>query len=160
MIDLDKYYLGLILLNPFVYNKKRQLRYYQGVNWDPFCSMEPSYGMFVGLITILKKDEETFYDEIYSRFDKEVAYHIGETNKYGIFLAHVKNIKKCFPNFVPTIYELDELIAEDALEKMLTAPYYICKDSNEYSIVLLDEEDENVLKVREEYYQKLLKLKK
>jgi len=151
--NLDDYYIGFIQLNPYVYSKEKASRLLDGIDYDPFSEVDPLTGMIQGLVVLLRKEGDIFYDEYSSRYRNEVSYHLGETNKLGIKLTYIKPFQEIYPE--PGVIVIKEEVEgnPEALSYLLeNYDYYIShsKLDNSDAIVIMD--DERMLLVRDEYY--------
>lgn len=126
MFSLDDYYLGLILAHPSYYtNPQRKSRLIYETA-DPFANMPLEQAMIFGVVTLLRKKGETYYDEDYSIYENELAYQLGETNALGISLAHVKPFRDVYHEEATTYIQEDVVEDFEALEEMaLTHSYYV-----------------------------------
>lgn len=90
MFDVNDYYLGLIFSSPNYYkNKKSKQRLLSCPEADPFCELTKEQALIVGNVVLLRKSNDTYYDEDYSIFRNELSYHLNKPNRLGIVLAYV-----------------------------------------------------------------------
>lgn len=154
-IDLNDYYIGFIQLNPYVYKREDAERLLDGINYDPFSEVDPLTGMIEGLVVLLRREGDIFYDEYSSRYKNEVSYHLGETNKFGIKLTYIKPFQEVYPE--PGIAAIKEEVEgnPEALEYLLeNCDYYISHSKLDRSDAIVIMDDERMLQVRDEYYDK------
>lgn len=86
----NDYYIGLLLLNPLIYDKNIATRIVDGINYDPFCECDMPTAIFQGTLTLVRKVGDKYCLEYESRYKNEIILNLGETNKYGIYLAYIK----------------------------------------------------------------------
>lgn len=143
-LDLNDYYLGVIVATPEYLNNPKKNRYLGEVNFDPFGDIDPFSAVTFGMITLLKKEikdgQERYVDQYYSRYRNELSYTLHDRNKLGIVLAHVKPFLECYHE-LPTWY-----MEEDFIERCkdtdfyYSHTYYIAvKETGEEAIVILNE---------------------
>lgn len=143
MLDINDYYIGVLLASPDYYSDNRRFRMFQDVSFDPFQNISVIQSFFSGVPTLLRRDGDKYYDEYYSRWRNEISYHLGKPNDLGITLAHVKPFSECYQE--DAVFYIQEDIEDDywTLEELLlTRSYYIThsKLMNTDAIVILDEE--------------------
>lgn len=126
LFSLDDYYLGLILAHPSYYTnpeRKKRCKYEYA---DPFSGMVLEQAMIFGVVTLLRKKGDHYYDEDYSIYENELAYQLGKTNSLGISLAYVKPFCDVYHENPTTYIQEDVLENFEVLEEMaLTHSYYI-----------------------------------
>jgi hypothetical protein len=154
-MDLNDYYVGLIQLDPNVYNRDNCRRMLGDINYDPFCNIDEITGIVIGELALLRKDGDNFFDIYNSRFKNELKYQVNKTNKFGIKLLYVKPFKEIY-NEDELILDKDEVMNNcDLLDELIISrEYYIgySKEEKNYDIVILN--DTLLEGVREEYYDK------
>jgi len=155
---LDKFYLGFIQLNPYVYNTDIARRMLYDVNYDPFCEDHPIYSMIYGNVVLLRREGDNFYDEYSSRYRNEIKYKIGETNKYGIRLSYVKSFTDIYKE-EPLVICKEEAEDDYNVQSYLydNRQYYISHSKLDGSdaIIILDSYYGDEV-VRQEYYNLLI----
>ena len=157
MLNLDDYSLGLILAHPDYYKNKKRERLFQGVSYDPFIEIPKEIAITMGVITLLRKANDKYYDEENSIWENELSYTLGQTNHLGITLAYVKPFKESYQEKA-TVYQEEEL--ENDIDKKLDAifnhSYYIThsKLTRKDKIITITEYPKDA--VRNEYLQQLL----
>ena len=143
MFDMNEYYLGVILAHPDYFNNPKRHRYYGGVSFDPFAETLPVCALKTGIVTLLHKVEENYYDEYYSRYKNEIAYQLGTSNNLGLILAYARPFQDYYEE-QPKIYIQEEIDNNSQkLEELYNNhSYYIVhyKYSKDYAIVQLDME--------------------
>lgn len=76
MFDIDDYYLGVVLASPNYYkNSNTQNRLITSPCADPFQHIPMDQALVTGNVVILKKKNDTYYDEEYSIYTNELSYH-------------------------------------------------------------------------------------
>ena len=143
MFSIDEYYLGVIVAEPSRYDKTSKNRYYQGYSFDPFYNIPLPLAISIGVVTLLHKIENRYYDEYYSIYKNELYYEQNASNSLGIMLVYAKPFRDYYKE-EPIIYEQEEL--ENSYKKMEEVfnnhSYYIThnKTKKSYAIVQLDME--------------------
>ncbi len=156
MLCLEAYYLGLIFATPEYFSNPKKNRYLADLSYDPFQELSPAVSMILGNVVLLKKEGNVFYDEDYSRYPKELAYQLNQTNSLSIHLAHVKPFTDCYPEEA-YIYDEEEFSKDpDLAMEMIGLPYYIIHSNltNQEALVLVDESRRDM--VRFEFFRNLL----
>lgn len=151
---IDKYYLGFIQLDPTVYDKEKARRMIDDINYDPFCEVDILTGMLQGIIVLLRKEGNIFYDEYSSRYKNEIKLHLGKTNQYGIRLSYVKKFNDIYTEDPVTLIKED--VEKDYLkmyELLFEHEYYISHSKLDKSYVPVIIDEEKMLEVREEYFE-------
>lgn len=154
MFDINDYYLGLIFSSPNYYkNNKSKQRLLSCPEADPFCGLTKDQALIVGNVVLLRKSNDTYYDEDYSIFRNELAYHLNKPNRFGIVLAYVKPFSECYGD-EPKIYNINDI--DDALEEILNLPYYVVhyEDNDNYAVII--NEDSPLISVRYEYFRNIM----
>lgn len=153
---IDDYYLGLILLNPYIYNKDTARRMLDDVNYDPFADMNLITGMIQGEVTLLRKCNDSEYcDEYSSRYKNEVKLRLGQTNEYGIKLVHLKPFSKVFKEEPPVLIKEDLEKDFSPLEDILfNNEYYLRYSKLDKTTVPVIVREDKLEIVRDEYYEK------
>lgn len=158
MFDIHNYYLGVILAHPnYFQNSKSRIRAIQDIEADPFSSLTLEQALITGVVTLLRKEGDSYYDEDYSRYKNELHYELYKTNSLGIALVYVKPFVECYHEEAVFYTQEDVLLQPEVLEEMaLSHSYYVMhsKVTNQNAIVINDYEPMSM--VREEYLRNLL----
>lgn len=158
MLDLNDYYLGVILAHPsYFINPKSQNRILQDIEADPFQGIPFPQSLVTGVVVRLRRKDDRYYDEDYSRYKNELCYELGKTNSLGIALAYVKPFTECYPEEAQVYIQEKVLEQPEMLEEMaLLNSYYIMHSNltNTDAIVINDEAP--MEKVRQEYLEHLI----
>lgn len=126
MFDINDYYLGLLLAQPGYFSNPKSIKRQMYEDADPFADMPIEQAMILGVVTLLRKKDDTYYDQDYSIYKNELAYQLGEVNSLGISLAYVKPFRDCYSEEPTTYIEEDVLEQLELLEEMtLTHSYYV-----------------------------------
>lgn len=96
MIDLNNYYLGIIIADMTYFNNKKRYRMIGDVSYDPFDGHPFPVATISGIPTLLRKENDIYYDEHFSRFKNELSYKLNEANNLGIILAYAKPFLEFF----------------------------------------------------------------
>lgn len=143
MFNINEYYLGVILAHPDYFINPKRHRYYGDVSFDPFDETPPIYALTIGIVTLLHKVEEKYYDEYYSIYKNEIGYQLETTNNLGLTLAYVRPFQDYYKE-QPQIYIQEEIEGNTKkLEELYdNHSYYVThyKYSKDYAIVQLDTE--------------------
>lgn len=159
-LDLNDYYLGVIVATPEYLNNPKKNRYLGEVNFDPFGDIDPFSAVTFGMITLLKKEikdgQERYVDQYYSRYRNELSYTLHDRNKLGIVLAHVKPFCELYHDR-PKWYMEEEFIrrCEEDENFYFNHTYYIAvKDTGDEALIILDEAPSENVQI--EYFRNLL----
>lgn len=150
--SLDQYYLGIIIPELVYYQNSnpKKSRMLNGVSFDPFEEVAPLYALIFGVPTLLRKEDDLYYDEYYSRWKNEVAYQEGEPNLLGIILGYVKPFREYYPEASHT-YIKEDVENDPSLMRQLWEEhsFYIAHSRLDRSdaIVLFDEEPMKQLQI-------------
>jgi len=90
MINLEDYYLGVIIADMSYFNNPKRYRTCGNISYDPFNRQPFEVAAVCGVVTLLRKKDDIYYDEFYSRYKNELCYSLNEANKLGIVLAYVR----------------------------------------------------------------------
>lgn len=157
MFDINDYYLGLIFSSPNYYkNSKSKQRLFSYPDFDPFWELTKEQSLIVGNIVLLRKRNDTYYDEDYSIFRNELSYHLNKPNRLGIILAYVKPFSECY-NDVPKIYNINDINNDDEIiDEIINLPYYVVhyEDNDDYAVII--NEDSPLISVRNEYFRNIM----
>jgi len=154
-MNLSNYYLGFIQLNPFIYNRIKARRMIGEINYDPFCEEDILTGMIQGMVVLLRKENDIYYDEYSSRYKNEIKYKLNETNEYGIRLAYIKPFQELYQEKPLTLIKEKTENNYEVLEELFyTREYYISHSTLDGSDAIVIIDDEKADLVREEYYDK------
>ena len=157
MFDINDYYLGLIFSSPNYYkNSKSKQRLFSYPDFDPFWELTKEQSLIVGNIVLLRKKNDTYYDEDYSIFRNELSYHLNKPNRLGIILAYVKPFSECY-NDVPKIYNINDINNDDEIiDEIINLPYYVVhyEDNDDYAVII--NEDSPLISVRNEYFRNIM----
>ena len=159
-IDINDYYLGVILATPEYLNNPKRHRYFGDCDFDPFVNSTFFETVLFGVVTLLKKEEkdgeEYYVDQYYSRYKNELRYQLYKENSLGIILSHVKAFTDCYHEET-NWYTQEEVLAKMYQEDDFTFQhtYYICTlKTGEENIVIINEMPMDA--VQNEYYRELL----
>lgn len=158
MFNLDDYYLGLIFVRPEYFSNPERKRVIWDVSFDPFHEVSPDVAMIFGKVVLLKKKDDIYYDEYYSRYPNELAYKLGEDNKLGIKLVHVKPFAECYHEEVNIFVEEDVFKDSYMALEMLEHSYYVIHSKLKKSDAIVINCEEPMEIVRHEYFKDLLGL--
>lgn len=112
MFDINDDYFGGILAHPdYFRNPKSRSRIIQAKEADPFFFLTLEQALTIEVVTLLRKNRASYYDEDYSRYPNELWYELYQTNSFGIALAYVKPFVDCYDE------ELTFYIQEDIIKK-------------------------------------------
>ncbi len=156
----NDYYIGLLLLNPLIYDKNIATRIVNGINYDPFCECDMPTAIFQGTLTLVRKVGDKYCLEYESRYKNEIILNLGETNKYGIYLAYIKPFCEVYqkrPKLL--IKEEIENDYDKMCELLFNDEYYLSFSKMDKSIVPVIINENNMNLVREEYYDKFFRNK-
>ena len=157
MFDINDYYLGLIFSSPNYYkNSKSKQRLFSYPDFDPFWELTKEQSLIVGNIVLLRKKNDTYYDEDYSIFRNELSYHLNKPNRLGIILAYVKPFSECY-NDVPKIYNINDINNDDEIiDEIINLPYYVVhyEDNDDYAVII--NEGSPLISVRNEYFRNIM----
>lgn len=157
MFDVNDYYLGLIFSSPNYYkNKKSKQRLLSCPEADPFYGLTKDQSLIIGNVVLLRKSNDTYYDEDYSIFRNELSYHLNKPNRLGIVLAYVKPFSECYSD-TPKIYNQDDIFGnDDIIDEIIDLPYYVIhyEDNDNYSVII--NEDSPLISVRYEYFRTMM----
>lgn len=154
MIDLSNYYLGLIQLNPFEYDRTKARRMIGDINYDPFSDIDILTGFIQGLVILLKKENDKYIDEYSSRYKNEIKYELNKTNNYGVKLTYVKPFTEVYTTPTKLFIKEDLEDNPELFEEMLDYEYVIQYSKIEKEAVPVIINDSLMHTVREEYYEK------
>ncbi len=152
---LNDYYIGLLLLNPLVYQRNTATRMCDGVNYDPFCELDIPTAIFQGTLTLVKQVDNMYCLEYESRYKNEIIIKLDETNEYGIKLAYVKPFREVYKNTPKLLIKEEVENNYDMLcELLFNDEFYLSYSKLDKTTVpvIIDEDKMNI--VREEYYDK------
>lgn len=90
MINLNNYYLGIIITDISYFNNPKRYRMIGDVSYDPFEGKSFPVATVCGIPTLLRWEDDVYYDEFFSRFKNELSYKLNKSNNLGIVLAYVK----------------------------------------------------------------------
>lgn len=157
MLNLDDYYLGVILAHPDYYQNEKRKRLINDVSFDPFISVPPVIAITVGIVTLLHKKKDIYYDEYNSRWENELSYRLKEANPLGITLAYVKPFKDCYHED-PTTYIEEEMEhnPEQLEDALFNHSYYIVHSKLKKKDTIVIAEDNPMNAVQYEYLKDLL----
>lgn len=143
MFDINEYYLGVILAHPTYYNNPKRHRYLGECSFDPFEEVPIAIALTMGVVTLLHKIDDKYFDEYHSIYRNELAYQLNRTNPLGITLAFARPFQDYYDE-EPTVYEQEELENDNKkMEEVFNNHnYYIVhnKTNKSYAIVELDTE--------------------
>lgn len=125
MIDSKNLYVGIIIRAKNYYNNIKVNRYFGGINYDPFLDEDDILSRYIGIPTIVLKNNNGYEDLLFSRFKGEVTYKLNEFNNLGIKLIHLEEFTKYYPDYThfPMIYEVANDIASRQLQDYM--PYLL-----------------------------------
>ncbi len=158
MFNVDDYYLGLIFATPSYFENK--LNYNRLLNYpesNPFECLTKEQSMIIGNVILLKKEGDTYYDEEYSIFPKEISYTLNKPNRLGITLGYVKPFCEYYNKSEEEIFLQEEIIFDDELfVNILNKPWYVLYygNSGDYYIVVNDVDTMD--NVRNDFFRELL----
>lgn len=156
MFDINDYYLGVIIAHPSYFrNPESKKRCMENKEYDPFFSLSFEQAITIGIVTLLRKSGDNYYDEDYSRYKNELCYQEHKTNRYGIMLAYQKPLLDyCYEE--TEIFDIESLYDEENLLDALTRSYYVVhsKLTGEYDVVINDESVFSL--VKEDYLKDLV----
>lgn len=156
MFNLDDYYLGLIFVGPQYFNNPERKRVIWDISFDPFEEVSQNEAMIFGKVVLLKKKDGIYYDEYYSRYPNELAYQLGEDNKLGIKLVHVKPFAECYHEDVNTYVEEEVFHDYNMTLEMLEHSYYVIHSKLKKSDAIVINCEDPMEIVRHEYFKDLL----
>lgn len=139
MIDSKNLYVGIIIREKNNNNKFN--RYFEGINFDPFLDVDDTISKYIGIPTIVLKNNNKYEDLLFSRFKSEITYKLDEFNNLGIKLIHIQEFTKYYPDYthLPMIYEVANNIYARKLQECMPYLLYPYETTNGYYIFLNDE---------------------
>ena len=141
MIDSKNLYVGIIIKEKNYYNNIKVNRYFGGVNYDPFLDEDDTISKYIGIPTIVLKNNNGYEDLLFSRFKGEVTYKLNEFNNLGIKLIHLQKFTKYYPDYtnLPMIYEVANNVLARQLQECMPYLLYPYETTNGYYIILNDD---------------------
>lgn len=157
MINLDDYFLGVIIPDSSYYKNPNRVRNIGEVSFDPFSEMSSVLALTMGVPTLLHKVGDVYYDEYYSRWKNELGYKEAEVNSLGIILAFVKPFSDYYDE-KPTIYIKEEVERNTQLMEDIfyNHSYYIAHSKLDKSDAIVTIDEEPMEQVRSDYFNFLL----
>lgn len=148
MLNLNDYYIGVILADPGYYkNIDRFKRRIKDTSYDPFSDVSFEQSIIIGTPVLLKKNDKYYYDVYNSLWENELYYEFGKKNEQGITLIHTKPFRDCYIDD-PIIYNQEDLDnnPDMLLDILINKSYYISHSNvtNKEEILILDEEIMNI----------------
>lgn len=158
MLNIDEYYLGVIIAHPSYFTNPKSVRVLYDTSFDPFQELNPVQAVTIGVPTLLHKVEDIYYDEYHSRWNNELGYKLGEINSIGITLAYVKPFKEYYPE-KPCVYIKEEVENNPLLMERIffDHSYYIAhsKLNRRDAIITLDQGPTDAVRI--DYLNDLLR---
>lgn len=157
MLDIQNYYLGVILANPnYSNNLKSQMRWLRNVESDPFYGLAWRQSLIMGVVTLLRKKGDYYYDEDFSYYENELHYELGKTNSFDITLAYVKPFQELYKEEIYFYEQEDVFRNPEKVEEMLGRAYYIMYNKLTKKSTIIINDTERLSLVREEYLKQTL----
>lgn len=143
MINIENLYLAIIIRRKDYYkNINNQNRYYNGINYDPFFKEDDVISEYIGIPTIVLKNNDKYEDLLFSRFKNEILYKLNEFNKMGIKLIYLKPFSDYYPDYtqLPMIYEIPNNLNSSFLQDFMPYLFFPYETTNGVYMILNDDE--------------------
>ena len=157
MLDLDDYYLGIIIAHPDYFKNPKRNRFMGKVNFDPFNGKLFEEAIVKGIPTLLRKKNDIYFDEYFSRWKNELGYSLGVANDLGIVLAFVKPFTEYYDQ--EPVFFIKEDVEEKAqlMEEIFhNYDYYIAHSKLDRSDAIVVVNEDIMYDFHYDYYKYLL----